>query len=489
MSVFIEYGIKAQIPEAHDLLFTDNLELQGNTIGGNGTPETPIAIQSVESPISIVNCGKNLFDINGDINDRYDGVISNGNSITESGELKTIINTTTTRSAGQVLTVIPNQIYTISYNVTYLPNECRIILYYLNDANIVFTKRIFAIGNGSFSFTPILDKVIVTFGFHKTGGDYALFKDIQVEIGATATTYEPYQGSTLSIPIKDTNGNNIPLRRVGTAYDSVYKENGKWYLRKAINEQALNGSEVWQNTADRFYTSKPDAKMPVNEGTLANLIATTHPTVTLNQVLGGGNGVYFAYNNLGLRDTVTFAGFTVADLKTWISTHNITVAYELATPETIELHEDTATALDNLTSQNIINIFSTDDIQAVLDLSGGLTVSYGTSKRANFKIPSIHNSKTVTRIKERGFSGKKQLTYIYIPESIKVLEDSALNQNANIIDVYINRSVNLGITTSGINMFTSCPKLTNIYVPDAESVIAYKAAPNWSQYADKIKLQ
>ena len=88
----------------------------------------------------------------------------------------------------------------------------------------------------------------------------------------------------LSIPIKDTNGNGITLRRVGTAYDSVYKENGKWYLRKSINEQVLNGSEGWIDESGWIYLPIADAKLPVNDGTLPNLITTTHQTRTYNQI-------------------------------------------------------------------------------------------------------------------------------------------------------------------------------------------------------------
>lgn len=75
------------------------------------------------------------------------------------------------------------------------------------------------------------------------------------------------------------------------------------------------------------------------------------------------------------------------------------------------------------------------------------------------------------------------MTKIILPSTIQSIGERCFSSNTLLEDVVIK---SITPPTIANNIFNNTPKLTNIYVPD-ESVEAYKAAENWSAYADKIK--
>lgn len=65
-------------------------------------------------------------------------------------------------------------------------------------------------------------------------------KDIwQIEENSTATTYEPYTEQTQLLSLGD-----IELAKIGTYTDRIFKDNGKWYLRKEIGKIASYNGET-----------------------------------------------------------------------------------------------------------------------------------------------------------------------------------------------------------------------------------------------------
>ena len=64
--------------------------------------------------------------------------------------------------------------------------------------------------------------------------------NFQVEIGSTATTYEPYQAKTQTIHL-----GTIELAKIGDYTDKIFKDNGKWYLEKNIEKiENYNGETI-----------------------------------------------------------------------------------------------------------------------------------------------------------------------------------------------------------------------------------------------------
>ena len=87
----------------------------------------------------------------------------------------------------------------------------------------------------------------------------------------------------------------------------------------------------------------------------------------------------------------------------------------------------------------------------------------------------------VTRISSHAFNGCFGLTSIEIPASVTSISNNAFQNCSNLATV----TVYAPDCTLGGSAFSGCNKLTNIYV-FSNLVDNYKAAENWSAYANKI---
>ena len=124
-----------------------------------------------------------------------------------------------------------------------------------------------------------------------------------------------------------------------------YEPYGKvWYLNKQIGKVVLDGSENWQEngaTKGLFQVTKSNVISILNEV----LVKSTHFRAVTGQYLS---------DNASTEDLIT-SNFTnnrlmfiykqyannLTDFKTWLSTHNTTVYYVLATPTTTEITDTT----------------------------------------------------------------------------------------------------------------------------------------------------
>ena len=87
-----------------------------------------------------------------------------------------------------------------------------------------------------------------------------------------------------------------------------------------------------------------------------------------------------------------------------------------------------------------------------------------------------------TSIGDYCFSQCKGLTSITIPDSVTRIGNGAFQNCSVLRSVTIQATTPPSLGSGAFNNTNNCP----IYVP-AESVNAYKAATNWTTYADKIK--
>ena len=166
-----------------------------------------------------------------------------------------------------------------------------------------------------------------------------------------------------------------------------------------------------------------------------------------------------------------------------------------------------ATEIENLPSggggnQELIDLIECDITS--------LNIPSGTTKIGNFAfnyrrtLASVTIPNTVTRIDDDAFFGCSGLTSITIPDSVTYIG----NESFYMCDVLTTVNIGTGVTYIGSIAFNECLSLTSftinkttpptlesdtfnnfngtIYVP-AASVDAYKAATNWSTYADRIQ--
>lgn len=157
---------------------------------------------------------------------------------------------------------------------------------------------------------------------------------------------------------------NIELCKIGNYQDRIYKDNGKWYIEKQIGKVVLNGSESWGSASSiasgtsRFWYQNNNVFNSKIEGDLSKYVVSYSfkgiswqgmyydNTITKNAISN-----YTASNMTGGRIQIRIDNTIANDVstfKTWLSTHNTTVYYVLATPTNTEITDQTLIVqLDN----------------------------------------------------------------------------------------------------------------------------------------------
>jgi len=199
------------------------------------------------------------------------------------------------------------------------------------------------------------------------GAYYARFCDVsevldsaQLELGSTATEYAAYSP--------------IELAKIGTYQDRIYKNDDKWYIEKQVGKMVFDGTETWtagvDGTLRLFYGAQyPDV---LSSSQRQDFLSNNFHFIAS----GGETGAGFIYQ----RRFYFYYGDTNTDataFKAWLSTHNTTVYYALATPTTTEITDQTlidqlealASASLNQGVNNIFTEIATGNAMPTLELN------------------------------------------------------------------------------------------------------------------------
>lgn len=133
---------------------------------------------------------------------------------------------------------------------------------------------------------------------------------------------------------------NLELCKIGNYQDYFYKDNGKWYIHKEIGKAVLNGSESNWSYPDTYQGIHQYQAYKANA-----LYINDNVTRIVSNYFTGVN-----YNNSWTKDNTITIGesvirimtsqiATLADFKNWLSTHNTTCYYVLATPTTTQIND------------------------------------------------------------------------------------------------------------------------------------------------------
>lgn len=177
--------------------------------------------------------------------------------------------------------------------------------------------------------------------------------------------YVHYASNSLTI---DLQGNELCSLPNGTK-DEVNITNGEALLIKRIGKVVLDGSENWVKYQDYLYYYNESFKLsPTTSYVMPDLISDNFTISTFNNLRNNPN-IYMSANQLGSPNNQRGVSLYVNDyysdvstLKSWLSTHNVEVLYELAEPETINL----GTVEMPHTYEGISNITNSADTEMVV---------------------------------------------------------------------------------------------------------------------------
>ena len=329
-----------------DIIITmDNEDMTYEPYGVSPSPDYPSEIESVGTyneetgkyGIEVKNTGKNLLNLpDGTYTDNgITAVISNG-----------IITINGTSTATSFLTIPINleleSNFSISLNNSAMGDSLTEVRLQINGSN--FRSVLLNVANNKRENLSIYGTykslmIRVSSGVTITNG---IIKP-QVELGYT-TDYEPYK-SVSSLFILDQ-----PLRSLPNGVkDELVIENGRAKIIKRVGTVVLDGSddENWKQEVNNVYISISNAKGN-NTPTLSNYFKSVSTTTNVwgDIKFGATNNNLIFYK--GAIENTDLAGF-----KTWLSTHNTQVDYELAEPQIIELGDGVVPYIDGINYMHI----------------------------------------------------------------------------------------------------------------------------------------
>lgn len=216
------------------------------------------------------------------------------------------------------------------------------------------TTTYFGSGSGSVSIT-INKSIYTNYLIYVEASSIANWGDksltitsaFQLEKGSTATNYEPYTEEVVNIDLK---GNEL-CSSPNEIKDELIVKDGRAKIIKRIGKVVLDGSDdenwLFADNNQRFRTNSnyiPKlSNIKINKAETSNnltyALSNYYTISTQNDVKPGSNKMGFSQWG-GVKFLYLPADYnTVDEFKTWLSTHNTIVQYELKEPYEIDLGE------------------------------------------------------------------------------------------------------------------------------------------------------
>lgn len=318
-------------------------------VGGipSPNPDYPQEVQTVTGEQTVSVTGKNLYYLDTaphfSSNAAYIDVVYGVNDITIEA-----VGTGGAQYAGAVTTELdPTKTYTLSGTATKIAETSNTrVAYWTSDdgstwnltPTIAFTETLSAGQTYDFSF-QVTGSKYYRFGFYNantatvTLGTKTKYSNIQLEAGSTASDFTPYrtpQSYLISI-------GSTELCMISDYQDYIYKSGDDWYLHKEIGKVVFNGTETWGQVNSYAYfstTINSDLIKPLNIYSLPLILSNYYSPASRSNLYDStvdyGIGIHENTPNRILirnKDYTSIPAFT-----TWLSNHNTTVYYPLATP-------------------------------------------------------------------------------------------------------------------------------------------------------------
>ena len=323
-------------------------------VGGQPSPN-PLYQQNIESGTGLQKvgvCGKNWFNPNEYTLTQKSAYNSAGTEVRWSSYVGT----------RDYVKVQPNTTYTwsCSTNKTLANIPC----YDIN-------KNLLSVVNSN-TFTTPNNCYYIRFSWYDTNEEIPTWE--QLEKGSTATTYEAFSGETYDINLGD-----IELNKIGDCQDYISGTPNNWVINKQIGIKVYDGSED-----ENWYIQLKTYRIAGFDGKTFSSLDPDNPLAYANYfVWKSGVATNFVYGafwyilngtQLVVQKDETPTAETLADFKTWLSTHNLKVVYQLQTPTTTpitntELIEDLNAFYYAKSKQGQTNISVDGNLPIILDVS------------------------------------------------------------------------------------------------------------------------
>ena len=227
------------------------------------------------------------------------------------------------------------------------------------------------------SYTSDTSKKIKYVYLHYTGGSNEVYiKDVQIEEGSAATTYEPYQENKIDLLSTQTlNG----INGVNDYIEVIDKGNGLYDLKKTQNIDSVDmGSLGFDADGNNFVTGaiSSDIKPPVNDNSVGNYICQKYVNCALNKSFVDGD---FGVNSSGYVYFRDSAYTTVSDFQTAVT--GTMFYYQLKTPVV-------TTIATNLTYNQVSAIRTNGGLLLVNDNNNQKYVQPDVTLKANYQYKS-----------------------------------------------------------------------------------------------------
>lgn len=303
-------------------------------VGGTSAPnpEFPMPISVVTGENTVKITGKNLINENGERSSQY--INGNGNFVV--GVSNGYVN--------QQIPTKPNTAYTFSASSKTTQNVYIRIGEY--KANGSFIKRNL-ISSLNQTITTDAECYILKTCIDVSPGNH--FTNPQLELGSTATAYEPYQGQEHPIDL-----GSIELCKIGNYQDRIYKTGGKWYVEKQVGKLSLaNIDWVASPTTTtgvyrmRTQTAPSDVAPPINNTTKAAILSSAYKVMTAADAytaLETGIAIQSDTPHIFVYDPNYNLTTSPTAFKTKMESISAVLYYALATPTTTEITDTTLLA-------------------------------------------------------------------------------------------------------------------------------------------------
>lgn len=344
---------------------------------GTPTPDNPIEIQNVVNP-KIEVCGKNLLNLQSSI---YSNDVS-----CENNTIKNIA--TDSNNIFSASFRIGNYDGSHLYDDAITSNGKYIYNFTFKEKTSVHFKH-----NGYSKdvriLSILLEKGSYTFSFNVDGYDTSkagglIINDIQIELGSTATEYEPYKGQTATLPytlnaIPVSSGGNVTIDGQQYIADYVDIENKKLVRMVGIADLGtLNPEHVtsWGSGKEAFRYMSLAGNLPTNYSSKSIVIAEAYKSVgnignwkkitekgdNVMGTISAGNEYGFIIRNSSFTDSNSFRQAMSGSL----------IYYVLSTPTITDLTDEELQAFkDLMTYYSTTNVIVTSD-----QLDGFTTFNY-----------------------------------------------------------------------------------------------------------------